>query len=236
MITNRSTTIMTSKTDYTPVILAQLTDLATRVTQLEIANHALRAEVSRLSARPVSGTAAFGAPTAPTLGSNASNVTNTSTNYASRVQMSIPIANAAGGFGLGARQTTDNPVPSRKPATASVVAAAPKEYKPLTIQDVLLLNETVTIEVGIGKDAAGNFLQTTCVTTFDGVTLTVTNCELVPSLVGMSTTKPGEILYRFIEDLKNHGHIKKPFTIAPWRLCFVVRNGKKLSLEDLRDF
>ena len=223
---------MASKTDYTPVILAQLTDLATRVTQLEIANHALRAEVSRLSSRAPSGFGAFGlSATAPA--SASAPTTNTSTNYASRVQMSIPIANAAGGFSLGARQTTDNPVPPRKPVVAPV-AAAPKEYTPLTIQDVLHLNETVTMEVGIGKDAAGNFLQTTCVTTFNGVTLTVTTCELVPSLVGMSTTKPGEILYRFIEELKNNGHIKKPFTIAPWRLCFVVRNGKKLSLEDLR--
>jgi len=38
-----------STIDYTPVILAQLTDLATRVTQLEHANYALRKEVQRLS-------------------------------------------------------------------------------------------------------------------------------------------------------------------------------------------
>lgn len=229
---------MSQKTDYTPVILAQLTDLATRVTQLEAANAALRAELTRLTTRPASG---FGLPTAPTTASFAPPATTTASatphsHHVSRVQMSIPLAASSGGFSLGARQTTDNPVPPRRPMASvpPVAAAQPKEYKPLTIQDVLHLNETVTMEVGIGKDAAGNFLQTACVTTFDGVTLTVTACELAPSLIGMSTTKPGEILYRFIEELKNGGHVKKPFTIAPWRLCFVVRDGKKMSLEDLR--
>ena len=250
---------MSNKIDYTPVILAQLTDLATRVTQLEAANQALRDEVSRLNGgfqtansfnlgrgattTPVGGfnppknTFSFGKGAAPAhaTAAVASVPMMRPSDFhfggaPSRVQTSIPLAPAAGGHGLGARQTTDNPVPPRRHTTAPVT----KEYKPLTIQDVLHLNETVTMEVGIGKDAAGNFLQTTCVTTFDGVSLTVTACELVPSLVGMSTTKPGEILYRFIEDLKNNGHVKKPFTIAPWRLCFVERNGKKMSLEELR--
>ena len=232
---------MSQKTDYTPVILAQLTDLAARVTQLEAANTALRAEVTRLTTRPIGGFGTAPAPAPAFLppvpvagGFQFGGAT-------SRVQTSIPLAAAAGGFSLGARQTTDNHVPHRKPTTATATTATTaitgfyqKEYKPLTIQDVLHLNETVTMEIGIGKDAAGNFLQTTCVTTFDGVTLTVTACELVPSLNGMSTTKPGEILYRFIEELKNSGHLKKPFTIAPWRLCFVLRDGKKMSLEDLR--
>jgi len=248
---------MSNKIDYTPVILAQLTDLATRVTQLEAANQALRAEVSRLQGGFQSANSfnlGKGATTIPVAGFNVpKNSFSIGKGCApapmqpmqpcdfqfggasSRVQTSIPLASAAGGHGLGARQTTDNPVPPRKSAPhAPVTATAAKEYKPLTIQDVLHLHETVTMEVGIGKDAAGNFLQTSCVTTFDGVSLTVVACELVPSLVGMSTTKPGEILYRFIEDLKNNGHVKKPFTIAPWRLCFVERNGKKMSLEELR--
>lgn len=233
---------MSQKTDYTPVILAQLTDLATRVTQLEAANTTLRAEVTRLTTRPIgkfgSAPSSAPAPAPVTGGFQFAGAT-------SRVQTSIPLAAAAGGFSLGARQTTDNHVPHRKPttsttdttattATTAITCFYQKEYKPLTIQDVLHLNETVIMEIGIGKDAAGNFIQTTCVTTFDGVTLTVTACELVPSLNGMSTTKPGEILYRFIEELKNSGHLKKPFTIAPWRLCFVLRDGKKMSLEDLR--
>jgi hypothetical protein len=241
---------MSAKTDYTPLILAQLTDLSTRVTQLEAANAALRAEVSRLGQRgnggnnggnggngftntstppPAWTTSAFSFTTAAAKPAPAPRAAGTA------VQMSIPLASSAGH--LGPRQTTENPVPPRRQGpvlmnTAS--SSAPKEYKPLTIQDVLHLNETVAMEVGIGKDDAGNFLQATCFTVFDGVSLTVTACEHVPALVGMSTTKPGEILYRFIEDLKNNGLLKKPFTIAPWRLCFVVRDGKKMSLEDLR--
>jgi hypothetical protein len=228
---------MSNKIDYTPVILAQLTDLATRVTQLEAANQALRNNGGFHHAPNGSSYGTAPASTASS-GSHFGGAT-------SRVQTSIPLASAAGGFSLGARQPTDNIVPPRKQAHAThamhamhtmytMHGAQTKEYKPLTIQDVLHLNETVTIEVGVGKDHAGNFLQTSCVTTFDGVSLTVTACELVPSLVGMSTTKPGEILYRFIEELKNSGHVKKPFTVAPWRLCFVVRDGKKMSLEDLR--
>jgi hypothetical protein len=50
----------------------------------------------------------------------------------------------------------------------------------------------------------------------------------------MKSSKPGEILYKFIDELKNSGHIKKTFTIAPWKLCFVERNGIKKSLEELR--
>jgi hypothetical protein len=52
--------------------------------------------------------------------------------------------------------------------------------------------------------------------------------------VGKKTAKPGEILYKFIDELKNTGHIKRTFTIAPWRLCFVERDGVRKSLEELR--
>jgi hypothetical protein len=50
----------------------------------------------------------------------------------------------------------------------------------------------------------------------------------------MKSSKPGEILYKFIDELKSSGHIKKTFTIAPWKLCFVERDGVKKSLEELR--
>jgi hypothetical protein len=85
-----------------------------------------------------------------------------------------------------------------------------------------------------GKDAEGKFTYTTAQATFDGTDLTVTACELVEPLVGMKSSKPGEILYKFIDELKNAGHITKTFTIAPWRLCSVEREGNKMTLEQLR--
>lgn len=73
------------------------------------------------------------------------------------------------------------------------------------------------------------------VTVFDGEAyLTVTGCELIPSLVGVSVDKPGVILYRFMEELHRAGHLKRTFTVAPWKLCYVVREGAEVTLEELR--
>ena len=104
----------------------------------------------------------------------------------------------------------------------------------MSLSDVLKANESVTIQVGTGKDKEGNFTYTTAQATFDGTDLTVTECELVESIVGMKSSKPGEILYKFIDELKAGDHIKRTFTIAPWRLCFVERDGVRKSLEELR--
>jgi hypothetical protein len=104
----------------------------------------------------------------------------------------------------------------------------------MSLADVLRKDEVVDIVVHTGKDEEGNFIDSTAVATFDGSDLTVTECELVSSLVGMKSSKPGEILYKFIDELKSAGHIKRTFTIAPWKLCFVTRNNTRMSLEDLR--
>jgi hypothetical protein len=104
----------------------------------------------------------------------------------------------------------------------------------MTLADVLKAEEEVTMEVRTGKDAEGNDTQATIVATFDGTDLVVKECELVESLVGMKSSKPGEILYKFIDELKAADHIKRTFTIAPWRLCFVERDGGRKSLEELR--
>ena len=86
----------------------------------------------------------------------------------------------------------------------------------------------------MGKDAQGQPIRTMAVTTFDGTNLNVTKCDLVASLIGTQTQKPGEILYKFIEELKNGGHIKRTFSVAPWKLCFVKRDGAELTLDQLR--
>jgi hypothetical protein len=53
-------------------------------------------------------------------------------------------------------------------------------------------------------------------------------------MVGVQSAKPGEILYQFIDALKESGHLKRSFTIAPWKLCTVVRDGQTQTLEELR--
>lgn len=103
----------------------------------------------------------------------------------------------------------------------------------LSLSDVLQKNENVTIEI---KTGLNDGVQTYAValTSFDGTNLNVTQCDLANSLVGMKSSKPGEVLYRFMEELKEAGHIKNTFGIAPWKLCFVERNGVRVSLEELR--
>lgn len=104
----------------------------------------------------------------------------------------------------------------------------------LTLSDVIIKNEKVTIQIKTGVDDNGVQSFTTALTVFDGTCLEVVECALANSLVGMKSSKPGEILYRFMEELKEGGHIKSTFGIAPWRLCFVERNGVRVSLEELR--
>ena len=103
----------------------------------------------------------------------------------------------------------------------------------LSLSDVLQKKENVTIEI---KTGLNDGVQTYAValTSFDGTNLNVTQCDLANSLVGMKSSKPGEVLYRFMEELKEAGHIKNTFGIAPWKLCFVERNGVRVSLEELR--
>jgi hypothetical protein len=104
----------------------------------------------------------------------------------------------------------------------------------VSLSDVLSKDERVTIQVGVGKDADGKFTYTSALAVFDGSDLLVTECPLVSSLVGVKSSKPGEILYKFIDELKSAGHIKRTFTIAPWKLCSVERGGKTMTLEEVR--
>lgn len=108
-----------------------------------------------------------------------------------------------------------------------------KARTPIPLSTILRDQEEVTFFVYTGK-VDGQMVRTTACTTFDGTQLTVTQCDLVPSLVGMQTQKPGEILYRFIEELKNNGQIKRTFSVAPWKLCFVKRDGAEVTLDQLR--
>jgi hypothetical protein len=113
---------------------------------------------------------------------------------------------------------------------------APSAQAPrmIALSDILAADEDVTFYVNTGNDSNGNLTQTTAVASFDGTDLVVSTCDLIPSLVGLQTQKPGEILYKFIEELKNANHIKRTFSVAPWKLCYVVRDGQQQTLDELR--
>jgi hypothetical protein len=219
--------------DYTPVILAQLTDLQMRVTKQDTLISALKAEVERLGGKPV-------------------NVVEPTSNSTMRTSVPLrPKPHGDDGRDTIQRQRYQRDTPQSatreryersehnggtrsRPKVASSGSSG-VERPSMTLADVLQKDEDVTIQVGTGKDSEGNFTYTTAKGTFDGSDLVITECELATSLVGMKSSKPGEILYRFIDNLKETGHIKKTFTIAPWKLCFVERGGVRKSLEELRN-
>jgi hypothetical protein len=213
---------MSSAVDYTPVLLAQLTDLQMRVTKQDATIAALKAEVERLTG-------------------NTLTVPDT-------MRTSVPLRSHESGDVRrnqmrGPRPATNGRPPFDRPSQANGVRGRPKVAptgdKPvrptMSLSDVLKENEQVTIVVHTGKGADGEFIDTTAIASFDGTNLNVTECEEVKSLVGMKSAKPGEILYKFIDELKKSGVIQKTFTIAPWKLCFVTRNGTRSSLEELRN-
>ncbi len=104
----------------------------------------------------------------------------------------------------------------------------------ILLSSLLNNNEEVVLRVIVGKDTEGNHIYTSATAVFDGTNLTVTKCELVPSFVNTSSSKPGTLLYQFIDGLKDNGHLKRKFSVAPWKLCSVTRDGVSKSLEDIR--
>jgi hypothetical protein len=122
----------------------------------------------------------------------------------------------------------------RNQAQISSIQPSTDVSRVIALSDILQTDEQVTFYVNTGKDSNGNPTQSTAVASFNGTDLTVSTCDLVPSLVGLQTQKPGEILYKFIEELKNANHIKRTFSVAPWKLCYVVRDGQQQTLDELR--
>lgn len=119
--------------------------------------------------------------------------------------------------------------------SANMDTASKPSHAPVPLSTLLKTNEDVTFFVYVeDKQISPRPIRTTAEATFDGTYLTVKSCDLVPSLAGMKTEKPGEILYKFIEELKNGGHIKRTFNVAPWKLCFVKRDGAEVTLDKLR--
>jgi hypothetical protein len=236
--------------DYTPVLLAQITDLQQRLTKME-------AEVARLSGRTLAGTdstpvasttsgvrTGFPLRTSVPLRSNASEFQPRS-EFQSRPEGRYEQRGNRPDTRVARGPPTDRSRPSasngattsnsrQRPRVAPTDGGSTGPRPTMTLADVLEKDEQVTMEVRAGKDEAGNDSLATIEATFDGTDLVVDSCELVPSFVGMKSSKPGEILYKFIDELKAGDHIKRTFTIAPWRLCFVERSGQRKSLEELR--
>jgi len=212
---------MTSTVDYTPIVLTQLTDLQGRVTKQDAVIAALLSTVERLSGQTIT----------------VSDTMRTSVPLRSHQSSDRPPRGRpqVAGAGAGARAQAGKPVRERQPIRErQPFKAKDSGYPSVSLSDVLSKDEPVTIQVGVGKDADGKFTYTSALAVFDGSDLLVTECPLVSSLVGVKSSKPGEILYKFIDELKSAGHIKRTFTIAPWKLCSVERNGKTMTLEEVR--
>jgi len=211
---------MNSTVDFTPVILAQLTDLQMRITKQDAVISALKAEIERISGTTIRDTITTSVP----LRQHDMHIHNVH----GVTKFSKPIRTASGAG------TSTPLVPSSVIRTRPQVAPEKSAHPNMKLSDILNIGEEVTIQIGTGKDSDGNFSHTTAIATFDGTDLNVIHCELATGLIGMKSSKPGEILYKFIDELKSNGHIKKTFTIAPWKLCFVERKGVRHSLEQLR--
>jgi len=214
---------MTSTTDYTQILLAQITDLQARVTKQDAVISSLVAVVERLSGQTFS--------VGDTMRTSVPLRSHDSAEGATK-RMRPQVARGTGPIlSQGPKQ---RPTMGRDVRDVRDGPKAKVQYPSLSLSDVLKGGEQVTIKVGVGKDEDGNFKHTTALAVFDGTDLVVKECEAVASLVGMKSSKPGEILYKFIDELKEAGHIKRTFTIAPWKLCSVERAGETLTLEEVR--
>ena len=109
-----------------------------------------------------------------------------------------------------------------------------ENWAPTALSDILQNNEDVTFTINTGKNAQGAFTTTTAVAVFDGTNLKVKACADIPSLVGLTSSKPGEILYKFMNELKEANLITRTFQALPWRLCSVERDGQRETLSNLR--
>lgn len=109
-----------------------------------------------------------------------------------------------------------------------------REIAPFILSDLLQEGEEMSLRIIVGTGEDGYAMYSTCVTRFDGSTLHVISCEDVPEMVKKSSEKPGELLYQFMNKLHQKGKLRRTFSIAPWKLCYVQRDGKWVSLNRLR--
>lgn len=107
-------------------------------------------------------------------------------------------------------------------------------YPTVPLSAVLVPHDIVTFQVILRKGDDGQPVYASFDALYDASCLKVVRNDLVASMIDQQSSKPGELLYRFIEALKEGGHLKRTFTVAPWKLCTVVRDGVSVTLESLR--
>jgi len=124
--------------------------------------------------------------------------------------------------------------PARRPyANPRAPQAQAQDQAPISLSEILTTGEVVTFGIFTGRDENG-IKTSTVLATFDGSSLTVTECDTVRSLIGLKTSKAGEILFKFMNGLKEAGLIENTFNALPWRLASVQRDGQKVTLAQLR--
>ena len=209
-------------TDFSTIILAQLTDLQARVSKLETSNSALKAEVDRLNSMRIPN---YIEPlyTKPLH----TNIEGEKAVYCLKHKMEE-------GLSSPTQWAPHTPKTGRTPSAPNAPVKGRIErpkvsipYPTMGMADVLAKDETVNFEI---KTKNGDAIA---VCNFDGTDLTVTECEKVSSIVGLKSSKPGDILYKFRDSLVELDLCSK-FECPPWRRCFVTRDGVKKSLEELR--
>jgi hypothetical protein len=109
-----------------------------------------------------------------------------------------------------------------------------QDDNPVTLSDILTNGEVVTFGIHTGRDVSGGMTTSLLTTIFDGNNLKVTGCDAVPSLIGTQSTKPGEILFKFMHGLIKANMLQRTFNALPWRLASVMRNGLPVTLAQLR--
>ncbi len=213
----------------TQMILAQITDLQRRVTNQDAVIAALKEEIQMLHR---------GIPFTPVAPIPCYSPPMPQQQQQQQPQYQTPQQQQ--------QQQQQQPRPIKKrPTIASAgtctgAAAGTEEKKAdkpqWNLSTILEKDEEVTVSVGVGRnDRGAQAMFTTLTTIFDGkeFIVTATADEEASSLIGFKTDKPGAILFKFIDALHSAGIIKEKFSIAPWKLCSVVRGGKRLTLESL---
>lgn len=245
---------MSSPADLmTQMLLAQITDLQRRVTNQEAIITTLKQEFEAFSNRKVHNPTLNGGDMQHGVArgyrddnrehrehrehrDNRDN--NRDNNKYNKNKSSVgPVYNATLNNSIPLTGANNTPLARKRPQVASTHQQQSSDntsetrLPPVSLSALLKDGEEVTLEIGMSRE---NGTYATCVTNFVGGELCVKKCDLVSSMVGQKSEKPGNLLYKFMTELHNGGHIQRMFKIAPWKLCSVVRDGKKMNLEELK--